>query len=40
MEFMKKFRIGSGLQNFHIRTPLVSIRGGRCQAKFLTSANF
>jgi len=21
---MKKFRIGSGLQNFHIRTPLVS----------------
>jgi len=22
MEFMKKFRIGSGLQNFHIRTPL------------------
>jgi len=23
MEFMKKFRIGSGLQKFHIRTPLV-----------------
>jgi len=23
MEFMKKFRIGSGMQNFHIRTPLV-----------------
>jgi len=22
MDFMKKFRIGSGLQNFHIRTPL------------------
>jgi len=22
MEFMKKFRIGLGLQNFHIRTPL------------------
>jgi len=24
MEFMKKFRIGSGLQNFNIRTPLVA----------------
>jgi len=23
MKFMKKFRIGLGLQNFHIRTPLV-----------------
>jgi len=23
MEFVKKFPIGSGLQNFHIRTPLV-----------------
>jgi len=23
MDFMKKFRIGSGLQNFHIRTPLL-----------------
>jgi len=22
MEFMKKFQIGSGLQNFHIHTPL------------------
>jgi len=22
MDFMKKFQIGSGLQNFHIRTPL------------------
>jgi len=22
IEFMKKFRLGSGLQNFHIRTPL------------------
>jgi len=30
MEFMKKFRIGSGLSNFHIYTPLVTdwSRGG------------
>jgi len=26
MEFMKKFQIGSGLQNFHIRTPLLATR--------------
>jgi len=26
MESMKKFRIGSGLQNFHIRTPLVLLQ--------------
>jgi len=26
MEFMKKFRIGSGLQNFYICTPLRSPR--------------
>jgi len=25
MDFMKKFRIGSGLQTFRIRTPLVSM---------------
>jgi len=31
MESMKKFRIGSGLQNFHIRTPLVGTRGVRTQ---------
>jgi len=29
MEFMKKSRVGLGLQNFHIHTPLVA---SRCQA--------
>jgi len=24
MDFMKKFRIGSGLQNFRVRTPLIA----------------
>jgi len=29
MEFMKKSWIGSGLQNFHIRTPLLSAQQWR-----------
>jgi len=37
MDFMKKFRIGSGLQNFHIRTPLLKIQQRQRNGKWFQS---